>query len=191
MSGEGDFRDGDETLIRRTATGHRSAFEALVERHQAAVYRFARVLARDDAGAEDAVQETFAAAWKGARRFRGEAPVRTWLFTLVRHAVERQGGPSPEPGEPLSLEEICRAAGWGATGDRLADRLADHELLQRALAALSLSDRALLILRDLEGLRTEEAAEVMGLPEGSLKTRLHRARLRLLARLRQEAEDGR
>lgn len=192
MSGEGDFRDGDETLIRRTATGHRSAFDALVERHQAAVFRFARTLASDEAAAEDATQETFLSAWRSAARFRGEARVRTWLFTIARHAVERQQQRRQgEPSEMVPLDEIGRAAGWGSTADRLTDRLAVPQLLERALGALSPADCSLLVLRDLEGLRTSDAAEVLGIPETTLKTRLHRARLRLLSRARQEAAVGR
>lgn len=191
MSTQERFQDGDATLIRRAAAGQRSAFDLLVERHQAAVYRFARSLAHDDAAAEEALQETFLSAFKSTRRFRGEASARAWLLTIARHVVERQpsrgGG---EPGESQPLGEIGRAAGWGAIDDHLADLLADRLLLQRALAGLSAADRALLILRDLEGLNTAEAAEVMGLAESALKTRLHRARLRLLAHLRREVEDG-
>jgi RNA polymerase sigma-70 factor (ECF subfamily) len=186
-----EFQDGDATLIRRAAAGQRSAFDLLVERHQAAVYRFACSLARDEAAAEEALQETFLSAFKSTRRFRGEASARAWLLTIVRHVVERQlVRKLGEPAESQALGEIGRAAGWGAIDDHLADRLADHLLLQRALAGLSSADRALLILRDLEGLTSAEAAEVMGIAESALKTRLHRARLRLLAGLRREVADG-
>jgi RNA polymerase sigma-70 factor (ECF subfamily) len=191
MSVEGGFQDGDVTLVRRAATGHKSAFERLVERHQAAVYRFSRSLANDAANAEDATQETFLSAWRSASRFRGEASVRTWLFTIARHAVERLLHHRVSEARDLaSLEQLARAAGWGTEDDGLIDRLADGNLLERALAHLPPIDHSLLVLRDLEGLGLGEAAEVLGVSETALRTRLHRARLRLVAALRREVGDG-
>lgn len=90
--------------------------------------------------------------------------------------------------EEAPLVELGVAAGWGEVRDPEArvSAMEDHARLHRALDALSPADREVITLRDLEGLSGPEAAQVLDLPLASLKTRLHRARLRLLARLREE-----
>src|SRR5436305_13974689 len=109
-----DTRISDETLIGRTAAGDRSAFERLVRRHQASVHRFARALAYDDADAEQALQETFLAAWRAAGRFRYDASARTWLLAIARHAIYRRHRRwADEPAGFASLRELGEAAGWG------------------------------------------------------------------------------
>jgi RNA polymerase sigma-70 factor (ECF subfamily) len=168
-----DARISDETLIGRTAAGDRSAFERLVRRHQAAVLRFARALAHDDADAEAALHETFLAAWRAAGRFRYDASARTWLLSIARHAIYRRHRRwSDDPSPFVSLRELGEAAGWGVEDE-------------------GFEDREILILRELEGLSDEEAAGVAGLTEGAARNRLHRARLRLMTYLRKDAGDER
>ncbi len=75
-----------------------------MKRHEAAVFRFARAISPDEAAAEDALQEAFLGAWRGARTFRGDASVRNWLLTIVRNAIDRQHRKrvdEPEDIEPL------------------------------------------------------------------------------------------
>jgi RNA polymerase sigma-70 factor (ECF subfamily) len=175
--------------------GDRQAFDDLVNRNQAAVYRFIRTLASDQAALEDALQETFLAAWRGAAGFRAEASVRSWLFTIARHTVQRQfrrraGEPSPE--DCSSIDDLGVAAGWGATDDpeAAAIRKEGRAAIARALESLDADDRRVLVLRDLEQLTGEEAAAVLGLTLPALKSRLHRARLRFAARVRQERNHG-
>ena len=188
MANGDDPRISDETLIGRSAVGDRSAFERLVARHQASVLRFLRALAYDEADAEGALQETFLGAWRGAARFRYDASARTWLLGIARHAIYRRHRRwSEEPAGSVSLRELGRSAGWGVQDDDFVDRLVDPDVLAQALASLSAEDREILILRELEGLSSEEAATVAGLSEVAARNRLHRARLRLLTRLR---EDG-
>jgi RNA polymerase sigma-70 factor (ECF subfamily) len=186
-----DTRISDETLIGRTAAGDRAAFERLVRRHQAAVLRFARALAHDGADAEAALHETFLAAWRAAGRFRYDASARTWLLSITRHAIYRRyrRWTDDDPSPFVSLRELGEAAGWGVEDEDFVDRLVDAEVLTRALAVLSPEDREILILRELEGLSDEEAAGVAGLTEGTARTRLHRARLRLMTHLRRDPGD--
>ena len=186
-----DTRISDETLIGRTAAGDRSAFERLVRRHQASVHRFARALAYDDADAEQALQETFLAAWRAAGRFRYDASARTWLLAIARHAIYRRHRRwADEPAGFASLRELGEAAGWGGEDEAFVDRLVDGEVLAQALASLSPEDREILILRELEGLSHEEAAGVAGLDEAAARARLHRARLRLMTKLREDPDHG-
>jgi RNA polymerase sigma-70 factor, ECF subfamily len=190
-AGADDARVSDATLIGRTAAADRAAFERLVRRHQAAVFRFARALAHDDTDAEQALQEIFVAAWRAAGRFRYDASARIWLLSIARHAIyrrHRRWADDPAPFD--SLRELGKAAGWGIEDQSFVDRLVDAETLAGALATLSTEDREILVLCELEGLSPEDAAGVAGLSEGTARNRLHRARLRLMTKLREAAGDG-
>ncbi|MEW5849260.1 MAG: RNA polymerase sigma factor [Myxococcota bacterium] len=182
------------TLLEQAHAGNRDAFTALVARYQAPVFRYLRTLTRTPQEAEDALQQTFLAVWRsllpdsGAGK-RGEGSVRAWLFTIARHAAYRQGRRhAGEPDTLESLESLGERAGWGEPEDpeRVAMLLEDRERLHAALARLSDDDREVILLRDVEGLSGEDAARVLDLPLANLKTRLHRARLRLRAALQQE-----
>jgi RNA polymerase sigma-70 factor (ECF subfamily) len=188
-----DARISDATLTGRTAAGDRAAFERLVRRHQAAVLRFCRALAHDETDAEMALQETFLTAWRAAGRFRYDTSARTWLLSIARHAIYRRHRRwADDPAPFVSLREQGRSAGWGIEDEGFVDRLLDAGALAGVLASLSPEDREMLILRELEGLSPDEAAGVAGLAEGTGRNRLHRARLRLMTRLREEGseEDG-
>jgi RNA polymerase sigma-70 factor (ECF subfamily) len=193
LPGEEDARTSDLALIRRIAAGDSFAFESLVRRHQAAVYRFISILVRDGLDPEEILWETFLAARRTLPRYREDTPVRSWLLTLARQILHRRD-PSPrrQTPEAAPLRDLGEAAGWGRPtddGERLAERLYDRGFLERTLAALPPEDREILILRDLEGLSGEEAAAVAGLTEATARARLLRARLRFVAKLK-EGIDG-
>jgi RNA polymerase sigma-70 factor (ECF subfamily) len=179
-----DARISDETLVGRTAAGDLSAFDRLVKRHQAAVYRFARVAAPADGEAEEILRETFLAARRGAARYRDEPSARPWLLALARQAVTRRHPRAGWEADSTPLRELARAAGWGCTGAETAPSRA----VDAALEALPPEDREILTLCDREYFTVDEAARVTGLSEAAVRTRLHRARLRLLAAIK---EDGR
>ncbi len=196
-----DVRISDETLIGRIAAGDPAAFDRLVRRHQAAVYRFARATA-DDGGsaententesAEEILVETFRAARRAAPRYRDEPSARPWLFTLARQArqaIDRRT--SREPGEPdlASLRELARAAGWGGP-EGVPENGGTAEAVHAELATLAPEDREILTLCDREYFTVDEAARVTGLAETTVRGRLHRARLRLMARLREGAHGA-
>ena len=175
----------DRDLITRVSEGDRRAFELLIERHAAAVLRLATALS-DPATAEDAMQQTFLNVYQNAARFRGDASVRTWLLTITRNTAFRLHGKTRR--EELVEEPLMQLgldAGWGSDDpEAIALAAARKGALRKALSLLSAEDREVLILRDLEGLRGAEAAEVLGIGERALKSRLHRARLRLAVALR-------
>ena len=177
-------QDRDAELIRRAGDGDRDAFADVVALHGGAVFRFLKTIA--GASAEDALQETFLAAWRSAPAFRGEATVRTWLFTIARNAANRQFRRHVgEPQDFESIEELGEKAGWGDDNpERLALRRESSSVVSAALSELSDGDREVLQLRDVECLSGDEAAEVLGLSHAAMKTRLHRARLRLAAKVR-------
>ena len=175
----------DRDLITRVSEGDRRAFELLIERHAAAVLRLATALS-DPATAEDAMQQTFLNVYQNAARFRGDASVRTWLLTITRNTAFRLHGKTRR--EELVEEPLMQLgldAGWGSDDPEAIAIAAERKgALRKALSLLSAEDREVLILRDLEGLRGAEAAEVLGIGERALKSRLHRARLRLAVALR-------
>jgi RNA polymerase sigma-70 factor (ECF subfamily) len=176
----------DEELIALSAVGDRRAFDRLVERHAAAVLRLTNVVTGDPMTAEDALQQTFLSAYRNAASFRSEASVRTWLLAIARNAALRLR--SKRAREDIGEEPLMQLgldAGWGAEDpEALAIAAERDELLRRAMGELCTHDQEVLILRDVEGLSGTEAAEVLGIGERALKSRLHRARLRLAVILR-------
>ena len=174
----------DEALVARCAAGDRGAFDRLVDRHGAALYRFARRQCGRGESGEDALQDGLLAAWRGASTFRGEASARTWLFQVVLHACRRRS--RRRAGEPAAHEDVQEAE---AVASEEASPEADLEsrqlasVLERALEVLPAPSREVLLLRDVEGLSGEETAEVLGLSLAAMKSRLHRGRLELKERV--------
>ena len=188
MSLEGSLALDDAAILRRTAAGDHGPFEALVERHEAAVLRFIQGISRDPGRIEDALQETFLAAWRGAGEFRGGESARGWLLGIARNAVARQyRRHAGEPSEHVSLSDLGVEAGWGAEPtDLLAKRLEDRDLVDRGFRGLSPEDQEILILRDLEDFTADQVARMLGLSLAATKSRLHRARLRFMANVREK-----
>jgi RNA polymerase sigma-70 factor, ECF subfamily len=175
-----DARISDETLIGRTAAGDLSAFSRLVRRHQAAVYRFARAAAPGEA--EEILYDTFAAARRGAGRYRDEPSARTWLLALARRAIERHYPQTGRESDATPLRELARLAGQG--------NLAENSEVASIFETLPPEDREILTLCDREYFTVDEASRVTGLSESAVRTRLHRARLRLLARWKEDGLAG-
>jgi RNA polymerase sigma-70 factor (ECF subfamily) len=177
-----DARISDETLIGRMAAGDPAAFDRLIRRHQAAVYRFARAAGVAEGGegggaeqAEETLHETFRAARRGAPRYRDEPSARPWLLALARHAIDRRHPREIREADLAPLRELAHAAGWGGPEEDFAGDV------EAALLALSAADREILTLCDREYFTVDEAARVAGVAEATVRTRLHRARLRLMA----------
>jgi RNA polymerase sigma-70 factor (ECF subfamily) len=142
--------------------------------------------------AEDVAQETLVAAWRHAGTFESE-DARPWLLTIARNAAARHfRRRAGEPDGFLPLDNLALEAGWGAGPEEdLLGRLAARDALVRAFERLTPDEREILSLRDLEGYAGAEAAEVLGISLVAQKSRLHRARLRLMAELRGESNDAR
>ncbi len=183
----------DHELLARSVRGDEQAFGAFVARHRVGLHRYARMLSRNDNDAEDAMQDTFLQAWRGARAATVQS-VRPWLFTIARHALHRQRRRKVEtPTAAESLESLGAAAGFAdadATPERFAIALEERSILRAALAALDEADREVIVLRELEQLSGDETAMVLDLSLEAMKSRLHRARLRLVAEVRRRLPDG-
>lgn len=182
----------DPSLLQQCALGNAAAFEEVVRRHQAAVFRFVETLGVAGADAEDVLQETFIAAWRGAEGFRGAGSVRSWLFSIARNAARHHRRRKvDEPREMLSLDELALRAGWNEpeTAPLVDDDEDAHDRIERAIALLSDDERAVLLLRDIEGLSGEETAATLELSVAGMKSRLHRARLHLAAILKETSNE--
>ena len=178
----------DVALLQRSAAGDRDAFDQFITRHQASVFRFARALVDRPEDAEDVMQQAFLSAWRSAAGFRGDASARTWVLTIARHAAHHlRGHLAREPHGDTPLDELGVQAGWGGPDpEGLAMAAESRERLMAAFGGLSAAEQQLLTLRDLEGLSGEDTAALLGVSVAAMKSRLHRARLTLAARLTTE-----
>jgi RNA polymerase sigma-70 factor (ECF subfamily) len=170
--------DADGALVARAQAGDRTAFEQLVRRHTDRVYAVARQLGLPSDAAEDVTQEAFLRAWRSIGTFRGDARFFTWLYRIAVNEAKRRLERQPARSLVRSLDDD-RAVEPPDVRQEPYARVADAELrraLAAAVVALPLKYRAPLILRDIEGLSTVDAAAVLGLSEAALKSRLHRAR---------------
>jgi RNA polymerase sigma-70 factor, ECF subfamily len=176
-----DGSTGDAQLLQLAATGDDAAFALFVSRHQDGVWRRARALTQQAADAEDLLQETFVSAWRGASGFRGD-DARSWLLTIAAHAwqrTRRRPHTREEDADADTLELLAARAAWGAIAP---ESPTDPEaIITVAFARLTPEDRELLTLRDIESLPGEAVAGTLGLSVAAMKSRLHRARLRLAA----------
>ena len=175
----GDKRNvhDDADLMRRAAGGDQAAFRALVDRHGRYLTGVAFSLCGNATDAEDLVQETLVAALTST--FRGESKVRTWLVQiLVRRAALLRRSRKRQHGETLA-NAVGATAGDDARprGGASATSATDAKLdLAKMLEALTPEHRQIIVLRELEGLSYDEMAEALGVPRGTVESRLHRAR---------------
>jgi RNA polymerase sigma-70 factor (ECF subfamily) len=171
--GAGGHEPTDAELVARFKDGDRSAFDALVSRHQRRVYNLAyRMLGRVE-DARDAAQEAFLSCYRHLGSFRGDSAFGTWLHRITVNACYdslRRRPPDPSP-----LSEVVEPA---PARDH-ADQAAAAVDVQRALLAVPVEFRGALILHDIQGLPYEEVAEALDVPLGTVKSRLHRGRLAL------------
>jgi len=174
--------------------GDPAAVSALFETYADRIYRLALGVLRDPTAAEDVVQETFLSAITHLDRFEGRSSLGTWLYRVAYNAsidrLRRRTDERLPPDEPEDEADAGTAlplpksiVDWAGAPERWqADREVSAEI-ERAIAALPQSLRVVFLLRDVEGLSTEETAQALGLSEGATKVRLHRARLAMRERL--------
>ncbi|HEU5092987.1 MAG TPA: sigma-70 family RNA polymerase sigma factor, partial [Nitrospira sp.] len=162
-------------------------FDTLYKDHVDLMYRFAHRLCGEPEAAKDLVQETFLNAYRGFDKFRGDAQISTWLYTIASRAClrmrrRRKGAPERE----LSLEEFIPSSDGefrlqipieGLSPEAALQNKQLREALDAAINQLPKKYKMVLVLRDMEGLSAKEVGAIMGLNERAVKSRLHRARL--------------
>jgi RNA polymerase sigma-70 factor (ECF subfamily) len=154
-----------------------------LEQFRPALLRWARYLSQDPTLAEDLVQATMLSAIEHFGQWQGRGPLKHWLMRILTNQHRREGRHREATVDEATWEHLATDAGWAA--DTALLRQERIEVLQQALLGLPEADREVLLLRDLEGIEGAEAAEMLGLSLPALKSKLHRARLRLLAAVRE------
>jgi RNA polymerase sigma-70 factor (ECF subfamily) len=197
MTAQGAKPSSEETtratyasLVREAATGDRGAMERLLMRAQEVAYRFSLFVCGHPEDAEDVMQDALLKTYQYVSRITEPEAFRTWLYTTVRNAClmkrRRRVG---EPSHLVSVEQgIPSREGTSAPVDVVDDaRPVDQRMIdassdvrvRNALQKLPPSSRAVVVMREIEGLSTREVATITGISEANVKTRLHRARVML------------
>jgi RNA polymerase sigma-70 factor (ECF subfamily) len=177
----------EHELIDRARSGDEDAFAQLVAAHADRVYGALRRFGLDPSEAEEVAQEVFLRAWRGLAGFQERAQLSTWLYRIAfneaQRRLSRRGPPTadPDPDGADPVEVIPESPQLGPEASALDREF--EEVLERALAQLPAEWRAAVVLRDIEGLSTEEAAAVAGVRQLAFKSRLHRGRMQLRALL--------
>jgi RNA polymerase sigma-70 factor (ECF subfamily) len=178
----GGVEQSDEVLVRQVVDGNTPLFELLMRRHNERVYRTARAIVRDDAEAEDVMQQAYVNAFTHLHQFNGSARFSTWLTRIaVNEALARvrhRGrydvfDDERENAEPFMAQQSARNPEQQAFTSEL------HVLLEWAIDSLPNGMREVFVLREVEGLSTSEVAECLEVSEDVVKTRLSRARAAL------------
>ncbi|XXF79400.1 sigma-70 family RNA polymerase sigma factor [Myxococcaceae bacterium GXIMD 01537] len=188
----------DTHLLKAARQGDARAMDELLAKHEPHVYRFGLRLCGSEQDARDVLQQTLMTAFEGLHQFRGEAALSTWLFQVARsYCIKTRRRRAGEPSEyvPLDAPQARDVPETGEGPEEAAHAREMAAVLQEALLALPEGQREVLLLRDVDGLSAEEAARSLGIEVGALKSRLHRARGALRARLagrlgRPEDEDS-
>ena len=179
----------DLELLRSAAGGEGRAFHELVDRHGPRLYRMAVALCGNAADAEDVLQEAFTGAYRGLGRFEARSSVKTWLSRILvtQAALWRRRGRNRRGVLPLTSGGADEEGGGlpvAAPGEGPAGEVDYRIDLRAALQTLSPDHREVVTLREIDGLSYEEIAGVLGVPRGTVESRLHRARAELRERLK-------
>lgn len=194
MSGD----DLERSLLRRLRDRDESAFRELLESHRDRVFNITYRMLGNRAEAEDVAQEVFIAVFKTIDQFREESKFSTWLYRVtvnhcknrIKYLARRHDRDRDE------LDETSQQANGAVNGapvraaqpDRALASAQMEKLLQEAIASLDEDQREVIILRDVEDLSIEEICEITKLPDGTVKSRLHRARLVLRKKMQRHVE---
>jgi RNA polymerase sigma-70 factor, ECF subfamily len=188
--------DRESELLERLRAGDEQACETVVREFGGRLLSVARRMLRNEEDARDAVQEAFLAAFRSLRQFQGTARLSTWLHRIVVNAaLMKLRSASRHPEESIQDLLPCfddqghwsdAVSDWEGRSDVLLQRQETRAMVRSCINALPEAYRTVLLLRDIEDLDTEEAAESLGITPNAVKIRLHRARQALRTLLERE-----
>ncbi len=195
------INDEDFNLIRAINSGRMELFHTLVDKYSSRLYNFGLKMCKDPQDAEDMVQDTFLNVFRYIKDFRFETKFRNWLYRIATSTcIKKKRRSKFAPQREFSLEEFIERESATASSEtplwaaQPLDNLLNHELgetLRSAIHKLPENYRLVLVLRDIEGFSTSEAAQILDLSEANIKVRLHRARLFLREELKGYYENER
>jgi len=188
--------DADAILVEKMRAGDEAAFREIVRRYQDRLLRLAESTVGSRAVAQEVTQDTWLAVLRGVDRFEGRSTFKTWLFNILmnraRSAVHKESR-AGRPDESVGDERFDKNGAWVSPpepwSDRVDDRIVANDLavrLRELLPNLPEQQRAVITLRDVEGLSSEEVVKMLGVTEGNQRVLLHRGRARLRALLNEE-----
>ena len=185
--------ENDRRIIDNTLAGHSDAFGEMVEKYQNRLYNSVARLCGTSEDARDVVQDAFVQAFLKLNTFRGTSNFYTWLYRIAFNTAmshRRRNRPTS------SLDEVHQYSGAepvdrGARPDQSLERQDRATQIRKALDALSKEHRTILILREVEDLSYEMIAEILALPVGTIRSRLHRARMRMKEETEQVMQQDR
>ena len=192
-SEEGEYADA--TLAQRVARGDCRAFELLMRRYNQRLYRLARAALHDDAEAKDALQDAYLSAYRSIGQFRGDAALGTWLSRLVlnecgarRRRTARRDNIVPIVSLDSNMQRAESIAEAGIAPEGAVTRMQIREILERKVGELPDILRLVFVLRSVEELSVPETAEVLGVPQDTVRSRHFRARALLREALAREVD---
>jgi RNA polymerase sigma-70 factor, ECF subfamily len=193
----------DLDLVRSAGGGDESAFHALLDRHAPQLFRVALSLTRNRDDAEDLMQETFVGAYRGLKKFEGRASVKTWLTQILTRQAAKAWNRSRNERSTSSIH--ASAGDEDNSAAAAASRLRESEALavpgtsaqvekrldvMDVLKKLSPPHREVLVLREIRGMSYDEIAQTLGVPRGTVESRLSRARAEFKTRFEGRDRDG-
>jgi RNA polymerase sigma-70 factor (ECF subfamily) len=181
----------DSELFARAQRGDTAAYEEIVQRYQQVAFRTAYMITSSAAEAEDAAQDGFMKAYRALAGFRAGADPRPWLLRIVANeARNRVRSSGRRHGLELRLADDFRPGDAAPSPEAAAVASEDHQRLLALVNALSEEDRLVVSSRYFLELSSEETAAALGIPEGTVKSRLSRALARLRTRMDEEASSA-
>ena len=174
----------DAECVQRVQEGESDAFETLVRRHQKTIFNLVYRMLGDYDEAAEMTQETFLSAYRSIDRFRGEANFSTWLYRIaINHATTRRKSVATWQQRSVPLDQTEDIRDRQLNPEERAAQKDVQDKVQSALNSLDPEDATVILLRDLQDTPYEEVARILEVPLGTVKSRLHRARQALKARL--------
>lgn len=181
---------GDDELVARVSRADHAAFEALMRRHNGRLFRVARTILKDEAEAEDALQEAYLEAYRHIRDFRGNAQFSTWLTRIVINQAlmrvrkqkrdpvvvpitQSRGAPEGEI-DPSGVNDVVDESGESPSSAILRAEI--RNLLEQKIDELPVAFRTVFVMREVEDMTVQETAECLSIPEATVRTRFFRAR---------------
>jgi RNA polymerase sigma-70 factor (ECF subfamily) len=175
---------GDAECVRRVQQGDTDSFEILVRRHERTIFNLIYRLLGDYDEAAEVAQEVFLSAYKSIGQFRGDANFSTWLYRIgLNHASSRRKSLNNAQQRHVPFDGTEVIADRAADPARSFESKEIQQRVQQALNSLEPDDARIIVLRDLQDVPYENVAEMLGIPVGTVKSRLHRARQALKANL--------
>jgi len=169
--------ESDNALLARVCAGDQLALQTLYGRHHVKIYRFALRLLRDEAAAEDVVSEVFIDVWRNAAQFEGRSEASTWLLAMARNKAYSALRRHKE--ESLDDDAAAEIADDADDPEVAMQKMSKGERLRECLLRLSPEHREVIDLVYYHDKSVEEVAQIVGVPEGTVKTRMFHARKRL------------